>query len=201
MAGRWHALIASLAVKLIVVGALAAGAVWAIREFREPFATQISEKAALSVLRSEALSFLVTRRTVTQIVVEYNQSQWFGDWEGVLWATVTWRWGVDLTKVKDGDVRRDGNAIVCRLPEPELLDFSVDPASMGFMSKSTAIPKIMDVFGNASQRKVMEERLRVQTLKFAADQKLCPTRQEILRQLNEATAKVKIACGVEIRFE
>lgn len=194
-------MLVSLTVKLAVVGALTAGVLWGIAKFREPFEPRISEKAALSVLRSEALSFLVTRRTVTQIVVEYNQSQWFGDWQGVLWATVTWRWGVDLTKIGDGDVRRDGQAIVCRLPEPELLDFSVDPASMGFMSKSTAIPKLMDVFGSESQRKIMEQRLREHTMKFAAEQKLCPTRLEILRQLNEAAAKVKAACGVEIRFE
>lgn len=164
--------------------------------------TVIDEKATLSILRSEALSFLVTRRTVTQLVVEHDESNWAGDWHGVLWATVSWRWGVDLTKLTEQDIRRDGEQIVCRLPEPQLLDFGVEPGSVGFMSKSTAVPKFIDVFRGGYQRSVLENNLKSHAMKFAQDQKLCPTRDEIARQLNDAAGVLlKNAAGVAIRFE
>jgi hypothetical protein len=38
-------------------------------------------------------------------------------------------------------------------------------------------------------------------MKFAADQKLCPTRAEIVRQLNDASGTILKDAGVSLRFE
>jgi hypothetical protein len=161
----------------------------------------ISDKATLAILRSEAMSFLGTRRTATQIVVEHEESNWLGEWNGVLWATVSWQWGVDLSKLTEKDIRRDGEKVICHLPEPELLAFVPDFDSIRFMSKSTAVPKILNFFRDGYQRKVLESKLREQAMKFADEQGLRPSRQEIVRQLNDAVAVWKTAAGIDIQFE
>jgi hypothetical protein len=162
--------------------------------------TSIDEKATLSILRSEAMSFLVTRRTATQIVIEHSESDWLGEWRGVLWATVTWRYGVDLGRITEKDIRREGDAIFVKLPEPELLDFGIEPGSVGFMSKSTAIPKMLEFARGGWQRGVLEERLKEKAMQFAKDQKLLPSRADLLRQMNDAAGALSQA-GIKIRFE
>ncbi len=163
--------------------------------------TTIDEKATLSILRSEALSFLVTRRTSTQIVVDHSESNLLGEWQGVLWATVSWRWGVDLKKITEKDIRRDGDIIYCRLGEPELLDFGIEPGSEHFMSRSTAWPKMAEFFNTGSQQKVLHDRIAVAAGDFANKQGLWPSRSELVNQLNAAAAEIKKLAGMEIRFE
>ena len=64
---------------------------------------------------------------------------------------------------------REGSVLVVHLPEPELLDFALVPGSEGFISKSTAIPKLLDFARGGWQRQLLEQRVRDQALKFAAD--------------------------------
>jgi hypothetical protein len=161
----------------------------------------ISDQATLSLLRSEAMSFLVTRRTVTQIVVEHNESDWTGQWQGVLWATVSWRWGVDMSKLSEKDIRRTGEVIYCRLPEPELLDYGIVPGSENFMSKSTAFPKMQEFFQTGQQQHKLQETIPAAAMRFAKDQNLCPSRLEMVRQLNDTTAAIKQATNLDLRFE
>lgn len=162
---------------------------------------EVNEKVALSILRSEALSFLVTRRTASQIVVQHEESDLLGAWNGVLWATVRWTWGVDLTKIKESDIRRDGAVVVVRLPEPELLDFSTDLESIGFISRSTALPKLAEVVNPGRQRQTLERRVKEEAMKFAQAQKLTPSREEIVRQLNDAASVIQASADLELRFE
>ena len=184
----WIVLLAGLAIALYL-------------RFKPSTSPNVSEQATLSVLRSEAMAFLVTRRMATQIVVDHSESDWSGEWRGVLWCSVTWRWGVDLQKIASGDIRKEGNVLVVHLPEPELLDFALVPGSEGFISKSTAVPKLLDFSRGGSQRQLLEQRVREQALKFAADQKLLPSRAEIVSQLNEAAGMLSKTAGVEMRFE
>jgi hypothetical protein len=162
---------------------------------------QIDERVAISVLKSEDMAFLVTRRTATQIVVDHTESDWSGEWRGVLWCSVSWRWGVDLQKITPRDIHHEGKVVIVRLPEPELLDFALVPGSEGFISKSTALPKLMDFSRGGSQRQLLERQVREQALRFAAEQKLLPSRSEIAHQLNEAAGILSKTAGVEMRFE
>lgn len=162
---------------------------------------QIDEKVTLALLQSEQLTFLVTRRTTTQIVVEHSESDWSGEWRGVLWATVSWRWGVDMRKVAASDLRREGDLLLVKLPDPELLDFGIEPGSTGYICKATALPKLMDFSRGGGQRQQLEARLREQTLKFAAQRQMLPTRQEILTQLNQAAEALGQSGTIHLRFE
>ncbi len=206
---RWRLLSARAGLSLALVAALAAAAGWKLSRLGRSGGGLLSsitrpaidEKVTLSILRSESLSFLVTRRTATQIVVDYRESNILGDWRGVLWATVNWRWGVDLKKITEKDIRRQGETIFCRLGEPELLDFGIQPGSEGFMSKSTAVPKVLEIARGGWQRGELEGRLYARSKEFAEKNQLRPSRDEIVRQLNDATAAVKAATGLDIRFE
>lgn len=162
--------------------------------------TQVEEHISLSVLHSETLAFLVTRRNVMQVVVEHGESNWLGQWRGVLWAVVTLRHGVDLTKITAQDIRRDGGVTIVKLPEPEVLDFALEPGSIGFLAKSTAVPKVEDLLHNG-HRQLLEDRLRQSALEFVRQRDLLPTRAELVDQLNDAVGLLASEGGVRLRFE
>lgn len=184
---------------IILAGGLLASLAIHLWPRRSP-SKRIDEKATISLLRSEAMSFLVTRRAVVQIVVEHAESDWLGDWHGVLWATVHIHHGADLQQMDEGNVRREGDRLIVRLPDPELLDLSVEPGSVGFLSKSTVVPKLQDLLRDG-QRQRLERRLREEAMKFARRHDLLPSRQQVVQQLNDAAARLKEASGVELRFE
>jgi hypothetical protein len=165
-----------------------------------PMKTVVEEKSTLSILRIQALAFLVTRRTSTQIVVEHRESNWAGQWRGVLWATVKIHYGINLAKIHAKDIRRDGNITLVKLPEPEVLDFSIDPGSVGVMTKATAAPKLDDLLNN-SHRRLLESRLRQAALDFARQRDLLPTRDALIKQLNDAVSLLASQGDVRLRFE
>ena len=74
--------------------------------------TKVDQKVTLSLLKSEAIKFLVVRRAATQIVVEHEQEDWLGHWQGALWATVQFHHGIDLDKVREPDIRREGDTVI-----------------------------------------------------------------------------------------
>ena len=181
---------------------LTGAAIWMIANCLAtlPMKTVVEEKSTLSILRIQALAFLVTRRTSTQIIAEHQESNWLGQWRGVLWATVNIHYGIDLAKIRAGDIRREGDITFVKLPEPEVLDFSVDPGSVGVMSKATAIPKVDDLLNN-SHRRLLEGQLRQSALEFAQQRDLLPTRGELIKQLNDAVSLLASEGGIQIRFE
>ena len=181
---------------------LAGATFWIVANYLAPSlpGSVVEEETTLSILRSQALTFLVTRRTAAQIVVEHQESNWAGEWRGVLWAAVNIHYGIDLAKIQAKDIRRNGNVAFVTLPKPEVLDFSIEPGSVGVMSKSTAVPKIDDLLHN-SHRRVLEGRLRQAALDFAQQRNLLPTRDELIKQLNDAVSLLASEGGVRLRFE
>ena len=165
-----------------------------------PMKTVVEERSTLSILRIQALAFLVTRRTSTQIVVEHQESNWVGQWRGVLWATVKIHYGVDVAKIQPKDVRLDGDVTFVKLPNPEVLDFSIDPGSIGVMSKATAVPKLDDLLNN-SHRRLLESRLRKAAVDFAQQRDLLPSRDELIKQLNDLVSLLAGEGDVRLRFE
>ena len=164
-------------------------------------AAAVDERATLSVLQSEQMAFLVTRRTVTQVVIDHRESDVLGEWRSVLWASVSFRWGVDMTKLGPDDLTRRGDVLIVHLPEPELLDFALVPGSMGYLSKSTALPKLADYCRGGWQRGILEDQVRHRAMEFAAQRRLLPSRQEIVAQLNGSSDLLAVALGMKVRFE
>lgn len=166
-----------------------------------PSARQTDSKVAVSLLKSELMSFLVTRRTTTQVVVEHQESDWAGEWRGVLWVKASWRWGMDLGKLRPQDISQCGDAWVVRLPEPEMLDFAIVPSSTGWMTKATAVPKALDFLRGGSHRQVLEAQVSQQAMWMAAEAGMLPTRSEMIAQLNEASGLILQGTGTKVVFE
>ena len=145
--------------------------------------------------------FLVTRQIRTQIVIDHSESNWVGQWRGVLWGTVTISHGVDVHEIKDDDLRREGELVFVRIPEPRLLNFAVEAGSIGFMSKATAAPKLQDLLDGGGHRRQLEQRLHDQAMSFAKKHDMLPDRSQIVEQLNGTTAGLAKAAGIRIRFE
>ena len=162
--------------------------------------TEVDEHISLSVLRSKELMFLVCRRVVSQVIVEHQEVNWIGRWRGILWGTVTIHYGIDLERIQPGDVRREDGLTLVKLPEPGILSLSLEPDSIGFMSKSTLAPKLTDLLNNG-HRKLLEGRLRESALEFAQRQDLLPGRDELVGQLNDAVSLLAGAGNARLRFE
>ncbi len=196
-------MIFGMAVAVLLAATLLVRTFFTHRSFSIPGVTKtVSDDVTLSILHSEAMSFLVTRRTVTQVVIEHNESNLLGDWHGVLWATVRWHWGVDLKKITKNDIRHSGDVIYCRLPEPESLEApAVEPGSIGFLSKSTFVPKLLELFNSGHQQRTVEMLLQQRANEFATEKKLKPTREEMLIDANNAVKVFKDTAGIDLRFE
>ena len=98
------------------------------------------------------------------------------------------------------DIRRDGDITFVKLPEPEVLDFSIDPGSVGVISKATALPKVDDLLNN-SHRRLLEGQLRQSALEFAQQRDLLPTRGELIKQLNAVVSLLASESDARLRFE
>ena len=182
---------------------LAGAAFWIVAHYlsQKPMRTVVDERTTLSILRSRPMLFLVTRQIRTQIVIDHRESNWIGQWRGVLWGTVTISHGVDVNEIKDEDLRREGEVVFVRIPEPRLLSFAVEPGSIGFMSKATAAPKLQDWLDCGGHRRQLEKRLHDQAMSFAREHDMLPDRSQIVEQLNGAAASLAKAAGIRIRFE
>jgi hypothetical protein len=182
---------------------LAGAAFWIIASSFWPSLTGsvVDERTTLSILRSRPMLFLVTRQIRTQIVIDHRESNWAGQWRGVLWGTVTISYGVDVNEIKTDDLRREGKIVFVRIPEPRLLSFAVEPGSVGFMSKATAAPKLQDLLDGGGHRRQLENRLHDRAMSFARESDMLPERSQIVDQLNDTAYDLAETACIQIRFE
>ena len=182
---------------------LAGAAFWIVANYLAPSLTGsvVDERTTLSILRSRPMLFLVTRQIRTQVVIDHKESNWIGQWRGVLWGTVTISYGVDVHEIKASDLRREGDVVFVRIPEPRLLSFAVEPGSIGFLSKATAAPKLQDLLDGGGHRRQLEKRLHDQAMAFAREHDMLPDRSQIVEQLNDAAVDLAKTVGIRIRFE
>jgi hypothetical protein len=174
----------------------------ASRFLKTLFAWERLETATLTVLKSENLAFLVTDRIVTQIAVEItDNSPLLGKREGILISTVTLYYGVDLQALDKTCISRNGNTLVVTVPDPRELDFSVDPASIRYITKRSGLNVIVDTILNKDMEKELRVGLHDQALAFMADRNLIPTRAKIVSQLNELALPFSQMIGVTLTFK
>lgn len=146
---------------------------------------KVEKKALITILRSEDLSFLVTNRLVTQLVVQKKESNPFlGTKEGYLITKVKLYYGIDLNKLTEDSIEVTKNNIIIHMPAPEVLDFAVDLPSVRFITKKSVLMKIADkIKGNPDLRKELEEMLYNEAVFFFKNEKLLPSRTDIERRL------------------
>jgi len=142
---------------------------------------KVEKKALITILRSENLSFLVTNRLITQLVVQKKESNPFlGTKEGYLIAKVKLYYGVDLNKLTEDSIEVTKNTLIIHMPAPEVLDFTVDLPSVRFITKTSVLMKIADkVKGNPDLRKELEEMLYNEAVFFFKNEGLLPSKKDI----------------------
>lgn len=161
-----------------------------------------AEHATLSLLRSEELSFLVTDRLVSQIAVQItDRSPLLGQREGVLLATVRMYYGLNLRALDAAAIsRRDRKTLVVRLPDPEMLDFSVDPASFQYITKRSGLNVIRDYVTDRNIERELRNSLQPCAARFFADQRMLPTRAKIVQRLQNYVAPLERELGMRIEL-
>lgn len=155
--------------------------------------------SVMTLLRSEPMAFLVTRRIVTQIVVQESDVQWYWQSRAVLWATVNLHYGCNLKEIQPSDITQaaDGTWHV-KLPPPKLLDFNI--VNVDSISKDTFIAKAQDVLFDTRSNRMMQH-LQETAVKFAADNNLLPSRQQLATDLNRLFANSPLSRNIKLKFE
>ena len=187
-----------------LLGALAAlCAAWRLQRPPERPAPRprASERAVLEVLRSERLAFLATDRIVAQAAVEREESHpLLGSGQAWLLAVVRLHVGVDLSELDASSVERRGDEIRVALPEPKLLACGVDLSTVRYISKRSGLLAIRDWLSGADHERGLREAFQQTTLRFAEEEGLMPTREQVAARLNEFTPALEAALGARVVF-
>lgn len=197
---RWitRPLLLPLLLALIVVLVLSHGASWPRLSLGGPPDTH----AAVQFLRREDLSFLVTARVVTQVIVERRESNFLlGQKEGFLVGTVELLYGVDLSKLDPSSFATRDGALHVRVPEPTLLRAVIDEDSLRFMQKRSPLFVIID---NVRSKDLFQDALRelgAAARAFAESQGLAPTRDQLIKRLGAYAPVIELHTGVRVVFE
>jgi hypothetical protein len=160
---------------------------------------QQESSSVITLLKSEPMAFLVTRRIVTQIVVQESDVQWYWQSRAVLWATVNLHYGCNLEEIQPADITHaaDGTWHV-KLPPPRLLDFNI--VSVDSISKDTFIAKVQDVLFDTRSNRMMHQ-LQITAVKFATDNNLLPSRRQLSADLNRLFANSPLSRNIKLKFE
>lgn len=194
-------LLAQICVLVLIVSVTAPFVTQTTKLIRALSAWDHTVNATLSLLRSEDLLFLVTDKLISQIMVEVTDNNpILGKREGVLVATVTLYYGVDLRKLGTPSIVKEGTRMLVAIPDPQELDFSFDPASLKSITKKSGLNVIADFVMNKDMEAELRAQLKSNTIKFFKGHDLMPTRQKIVRQLNEFAPVFSEKIGMSVEF-
>ncbi|MCE5328054.1 MAG: DUF4230 domain-containing protein [Planctomycetaceae bacterium] len=183
---------------LVILGGLALWAAFKFQALVATLGTRTDIEVTLAVLKSKPVMRLVTREISTQVVIEDSETNIFFDRRAVIWAKVEICAGVDLESIGDQDIRRQGDTLFIRLPQPRVISMSVGP-DIHCLTKATSVARMQDLFNDQEHRRRMEQRLHNDALQLA--RQVMPSRQEIVDQLNAAAASFQQQAHCRIRFE
>ena len=185
----------------LLLGLLAAGLIYlTCRRPDNPAAGRT--ELALSILKSDAMNFLVTRRLYSTVVLEKTESNWFlGERHGLLIADVELFYGFDLAKLDRQAIREDGEVLTVTLPEPALLTTSVDLEHLRYFTKQSALSLAADKFASRDLREELRREFAEAARQHFADRGLLPERAELLEAVNRWGGPFFAARQLQVRFQ
>lgn len=196
-----------------VLAVVGTGAYWAgsspampklptFARFAEAVALEPDVSAVVELLRREELAFLVTERIVTQVVTEANNGNIVtGYGNGLLVGKVELLYGVDLTELALDDLTVRDDVIYVRVPEPELLRYVPDLASLRYMEKKTALLVLVDRARGEDLYQRCLDQLEAASREFAATNDLQPTRAALVARLNNLAPLLESRVHARVVFE
>ncbi len=160
------------------------------------------ETATMQILGQEELMFLVTDRVVTRVdVVAKEGSMLLGWHESVLVGTVEFLCGVDLSALDPQDISHEADVLIVRVPEPEILNVSVDLETRTLFDKKSGLIAVKEYLQKRDVRAELQQRLETRAREFAVQEGLVPGRQSLLDRLNKVAAPLVAAhVGVTVEF-
>lgn len=186
---------------LLVLAAAGGGFYLAFRLFA-PASFETKRSLTLTILRSEDLQFLVTRRLASTVVLEKREnSVILGDRQGLLLADVEIYYGFDLTKIEASALSRAGDRVAVRLPEPEALTTTVKLDSMRFFSKQSGLSKLVDIVKSQDIEDELRQEFAAAAEAYFAARGMMPARAELVAVLNRWAGARFAAAGVDVVFE
>lgn len=190
------------ALVLVLLGVVGALSLRSTALWRSLAAWRVDEAAAVRYFRREPLSFLVTERIVTQVVVEKHAGNLvLGHKDGFLFGTVELLYGVDLTALESDAVRRDSGGIRVKVPAPRLLRAVPDLDSVRFVQKRSPLMAFSDKMSGTNFYAECVQELDDAAVRFVDERRLAPTRDELVGRLNEYAPVIASKIGAPVVFE
>lgn len=125
---------------LLIFGA----GLWLGPKFRGKSSSIHWENTASVVEQIQTLSDLVTVKYVVEKVVVLDDVKWYGESRVLLLAHGIVKAGIDLQRLKQGDVAVAGKKITVRLPPPELTDAYLDDRNSKVIDHTTGLLRSFD---------------------------------------------------------
>lgn len=163
---------------------------------------RVDTHTAIEFFRREPLSFLVTERIVTQVVVEKHAGNMLlGEKDGFLFGTVELLYGVDLAALDADAIRKQDDGIHVRVPAPTLLRAVPDLESVRFLQKRSPMMVMADKLSGDDFYRACLLELDDAALEFAQAHGLVPTREQLIQRLNDYAPAIASKLGTAVRFE
>jgi len=159
------------------------------------------EEETIQFLRREDLLFLVTDRVVARVDVVAREGNIILGWrDSVLIGTAKFLCGINLKKLSPEDIRREEDKLVVTVPDPEVLDCSVDLDSLVLFEKKTGLVAIKEYLENRDTRDELQKQLEARARAFVTEQELLPKRDVLVKRLNDWAAPL-LADQVKVPVE
>lgn len=121
------------------------GGIWLGVKFKAKPGSGIHEEDTDSVVEQiQTLSDLVTVKYVVEKVVVLDDEKWYGESRVLLLAHGVVKAGIDLKRLKPGDVTVSGKKILVHLPPPELTDAYLDDRKSRVIDHTTGLLRTFD---------------------------------------------------------
>ena len=135
--------------------------IWLGIKFTTKSDSHLHEMQTDSVVEQiQTLSDLVTVKYVVEKVVILDDARWYGENRVLLLAHGVVKAGIDLKRLKPGDVVVSGKTISIRLPPPELTDAYLDDRKSRVIDHTTGLLRTFDkdLEQNAREEAVLDIR-------------------------------------------
>jgi len=143
----------------------------------------------------------VKRRVVTHVLVEREEhDSLLGSGQSHVVGLVRFHYGIDLVEIGEKDVRREGDTLYVKLPEPRELDFSVDLESLRVFSKRSGLVTVRDWWVGADPRRELLTEFHREAGRFVRREGLLPSRQDLMKRLNQYGKALSARLGGKVVF-
>ena len=162
---------------------------------------QRTKRSVISILRSENISFLVTNKISSQILVEKTDLSILGERTGILIGNVTLYYGINLNEIPIDSVLINKNEIIIKLPHAKPLDFSIDLSSLKFLKRERGFEKIKGLFVDDDKlREEIQDVFYKEALFFFKSNNMLPKDEDVLKSLEIIKNIISLKTGLKTTF-